>query len=120
VTSTSDPPAGGTAQTSSAPAYSCSTGPINLVSFQQILGVGGPTPGYWALTVCSGPGAPPPSPPFWVVLAKPGNPGTAGTPAAPPSPAVVALQAEKKLALPTTTIEMAPPSTSPQLVNVSV
>jgi hypothetical protein len=119
-TPTTDPTGSSAPQAPPAPTYTCTSGPINLVEFQKLLGVGGPEPGYWALTECTGPGAPAPSPPFWVVVGQPGTPGAAGAPAPPPSPAVVALQAEKQLELPATTIEMAPPSTSPQLVNVSV
>ena len=113
-TPTTDPP-----QTPAAPTYTCTTGPINLIQFQELMGVGGPEPGYWALTECNGPGAPAPSRPFWVVIAQPGAPAVAGAPAPPPSPVVVALQAEKQLTLPATTIEMAPPAATAQLVNVS-
>lgn len=115
-TTTTDPPA---SAVPSVPAYTCTTGPINLVAIQHLLGVGGPEPGYWALTVCTGPGAPAPTPPFWIVIGQPATPGSTVAPAPPPSPVAVALQAEKQLQLPGTTIEMAPPSTSPQLVYVS-
>jgi hypothetical protein len=113
-TSTTDPP-----QTAAAPTYTCTTGPIELLAFQELMGVGGPEPGYWAITECTGPGAPAPSRPFWVVDTHPGAPAAAGAPAPPPNPVAVALQAEKQLTLPATTIEMAPPAATAQLVNVS-
>ena len=79
-------------------------------SAQQLLGVGGPTPGRWVIPTCSGPGVINPMPPFWVTQAKP---------AAPVNPAVVAQQAVSKLPLPSPTIEMAPPTGADQLVNVA-
>ncbi len=77
---------------------------------QQLLGVGGPTPGRWVIPTCSGPGVINPMPPFWVTQAKT---------AAPVNPAVVARQAVSKLPLPSPTIEMAPPAGANQLVNVA-
>jgi len=80
-------------------------------SAQQLLGAGGPTPGRWVIPTCSGPGVINPMPPFWVTQPKA---------AAPVNPAVVAQQAVSKLPLPSPTIEMAPPTSTDQLVNVAV
>jgi hypothetical protein len=97
------------------PTYTCTSGPIELLGVQELLGVGGPQPGYWAITECTGPGAPPPSRPFWVTEPSP-TPPSAATPA--PSPATVAQQAAKTLHLASPTIEMAPPENTEQLVGV--
>jgi hypothetical protein len=99
----------------------CTFEGVNLITFQKILGVGGPEPGYWALENCFGPnGKRIPEPPVWIVVAKPGNPAPAGVPVAPPPvPGVVALQAERQLQLPSATIEMAPPARAFELVNLS-
>ncbi|MGH8994448.1 MAG: hypothetical protein ACRDYB_00160 [Acidimicrobiales bacterium] len=75
------------------------------------IGVGGPEPGQWVFPTCSGPGAIDPMPPVWV---------TGATQAAVAvDPVAVAEQAVKRLAFGSPTIEMAPPSGSPQLVNVA-
>jgi hypothetical protein len=76
---------------------------------QQLLGVGGATPGYWADFTCPGGGMTDPLPLEWVV--------------APPPPVAVnvgllALLAESKLALATPAIETAPPPGQTQLVGV--
>lgn len=78
---------------------------------QQLLGVGGAQPGQWVFPICAGPGAIDPMPPFWVSQARPA--------AAAVSPAAVAEQAVSKLALPTGTIQMAPPTNRDQLVHVA-
>jgi uncharacterized Zn-finger protein len=99
----------------------CTIKPVNLVQFQEILGPGpnGET-GYWALDICNGPNGPIPHPPVWIEVAQPGTPATPGTnTVTTPPPVVVAQQAVKQIDLPSTGIEMAPPTTSPQLVNVS-
>jgi hypothetical protein len=120
TTPTTTPPSGGG---SPGPALTtdpitCTLVPVNLPQFQQSLGIGGPKPGYWAIDECTGPNGPIPHPPVWIVIAQPGTPTTPGVVTAPP-PVVVAQQAEKQLDLPAITIDMAPPPTSPQLVNVS-
>lgn len=78
---------------------------------QQTMGVGGPMPGQWVFPVCAGPGAIDPMPPIWVTNAKPQ--------AGPVNPAVLVQQALSELPLPAPTIEMAPPPSQDQLVNVS-
>ena len=78
---------------------------------QQMLGTGGPTPGQWVFPVnCGGPSITNPAAPFWVTKAQA---------AAQVNPAVLAQQALSKLPLAAPSIEMAPPATSEQLVNVS-
>ncbi len=114
TTPTTDPPTGSTA-----PTYSCTSGPINLVGIQELLGVGGPEPGYWAITECTGPGAPPPSQPFWVTT-EPEPAPPAAAPTTPPAPATVAQQAAKTLHLASPVIEMAPPENAEQLTGVAV
>jgi hypothetical protein len=109
-TPTTDPPS-----ENSAPTYTCISGPIELLGVQELLGVGGPQPGYWAITECTGPGAPPPSRPFWVTT-EPNPTPPAATPA--PNPATVAQQAAKTLRLASPTIDMAPPENTEQLVGV--
>ncbi len=78
------------------------------------LGVGGPQPGQWVFPVCAGPGVLNPMPPFWVSGAQPPAAGAVQV-----NPVVVAQQAVKQLPLASPTIEMAPPSGSPQLVGVA-
>jgi hypothetical protein len=79
---------------------------------QQQLGTGGQTPGEWVFPVnCGGPSITNPAAPFWVT-----NPQTA---AAPVNPAALAQQALSKLPLAAPSIEMAPPASTDQLVNVS-
>lgn len=46
TTTTTDPPATDPAP-SDPPTVTCAVVPINLVEFQNLLGVGGPTPGFW-------------------------------------------------------------------------
>jgi len=76
-----------------------------------MLGTGGPTPGQWVFPVnCGGPSITNPAAPFWVTKAQA---------AAQVNPAVLAQQALSKLQLAAPSIEMAPPATSEQLVNVS-
>ena len=111
TTSTTDP-----ASSNPTPTYTCISGPINLVGIQELLGVGGPEPGYWAITECTGPGAPPPSQPFWVTTQADPTPPAAA--AAAPSPTTVAQQAAKTLHLASPTIEMAPPENAEQIVGV--
>ena len=77
------------------------------------IGVGGAQPGQWVFPVCAGPGAIDPMPPIWVTGAQP----AAGV--VQVNPVVVAQQAVKQLPLASPTIEMAPPSGSPQLVGVA-
>jgi hypothetical protein len=124
TTTTSDPPSADTAP-SGPPPVTCGVVPINLVEFQNLLGVGGPTPGYWGMDQCTGPnGTYAKGSPVWVYDGPPTN--GAPDPAAPmpptgpaPSPATVAKQAASTLTLPSPVIEMAPPQTSEQLVGVS-
>lgn len=68
-------------------------------------------PGQWVFPVCAGPGAIDPMPPIWVTNAQPQ--------AGPVNPAVLVQQALSHLPLPAPTIEMAPPPSQDQLVNVS-
>jgi hypothetical protein len=99
----------------------CTIKPVNLIQFQEILGPGpdGET-GYWALDICTGPNGPIPHSPVWIEVAQPGTPVAPGSnTVTTPPPVVIAQQAVKQLDLPSIGIEMAPPTTSPQLVNVS-
>lgn len=75
------------------------------------IGVGGPQPGQWVFPTCSGPGAVDPMPPVWVT--------GAAQAAVQVNPVSVAEQALKQLPFGSPTIEMAPPSGSPQLVAVA-
>ena len=77
------------------------------------IGVGGAQPGQWVFPVCAGPGVLNPMPPIWVTGAQPAG-GVVQV-----NPVVVAQQAVKQLPLASPTIEMAPPSGSPQLVGVA-
>jgi hypothetical protein len=77
------------------------------------IGVGGAQPGEWVFPECSGPGAVDPMPPVWVTNAQPGAVTVAV------DPAVVGEQAVQQLGLGSPSIEMAPPSGSPQLVGVA-
>ena len=77
------------------------------------IGVGGAQPGQWVFPVCAGPGVIDPMPPIWVTGAQPAG-GVVQV-----NPVVVAQQAVKQLPLASPTIEMAPPSGSPQLVGVA-
>jgi hypothetical protein len=77
------------------------------------IGVGGAQPGQWVFPTCAGPGAIDPMPPVWVTNAQP-NAVTVAL-----NPVVVGQQAAQQLALASPTIEMAPPSGSPQLVGVA-
>jgi len=103
----------------------CAVVPINLVEFQNLLGIGGPTPGYWGMDQCTGPnGTYAKGSPVWVYDGPPTNgapdPAAPTPPAGPaPSPVTVAKQAASTLTLPSPAIEMAPPQTSEQLVGVS-
>jgi hypothetical protein len=90
--------------------YGC-TYSVGDAQAQQEMGVGGPTPGQWVFPACAGPGVINPMLPIWVTDAQPH--------AAPANPAVLAQQALSELPLPEPMIEMAPPATSEQLVNVS-
>jgi hypothetical protein len=76
---------------------------------QQLLGIGGATPGYWADWTCTGAPMTDPIPLEWVV-AKP--------PTVAVNVALLALEAESKLPLAAPTIETAPPSGTTQLVGV--
>jgi hypothetical protein len=89
--------------------YGC-TYTVPPLSTQQLLGVGGATPGQWEFPTCAGPGVINPMPPVWVVTAQP---------QAPVDPAVVGQQAVSQLKMPTPTIAMAPPAGAPQLVGVA-
>ena len=77
------------------------------------IGVGGAQPGQWVFPVCAGPGVIDPMPPIWVTGAQP------AAALVQVNPVVVAQQAVKQLPLASPTIEMAPPSGSPQLVGVA-
>jgi hypothetical protein len=77
------------------------------------IGVGGAQPGEWVFPECSGPGAVDPMPPVWVTNAQPGAVTVAV------DPVVVGQQAVQQLGLGSPSIEMAPPSGSPQLVGVA-
>ena len=77
------------------------------------IGVGGAQPGEWVFPECSGPGAVDPMPPVWVTNAQPGAVTVAV------DPVVVGEQAVQQLGLGSPSIEMAPPSGSPQLVGVA-
>ena len=77
------------------------------------IGVGGAQPGQWVFPVCAGPGVIDPMPPIWVSGALP------ATGVVQVNPVVVAQQAVRQLPLASPTIEMAPPSGSPQLVGVA-
>lgn len=77
------------------------------------IGVGGAQPGQWVFPVCAGPGVIDPMPPIWVTGAQP------AAAVVQVNPVVVAQQAIKQLPLASPTIEMAPPSGSPQLVGVA-
>jgi hypothetical protein len=90
---------------------------VLLPAVQELLGVGGPTPGQWEAPECTGPGVVDPLPAVWVPTAQP---VAAATPApAPVDPAVVGAQAVSELVMPSPTINMAPPSAATQLVNVA-
>jgi hypothetical protein len=78
-------------------------------SIQQLLGIGGATPGYWADWTCTGAVMSDPIPLEWVVATPP--------PLAV-NVALLALEAESKLPLDPPTIETAPPSGTTQLVGV--
>jgi hypothetical protein len=80
-------------------------------STEQLLGTGGRAPGQWVFPVCAGPGVIDPMPPIWVTNAQ--------AAAAQVNPAALAQQAVSQLPLGSPSIEMAPPTTSEQLVNVS-
>ena len=80
-------------------------------STEQLLGTGGQTPGQWVFPICAGPGVIDPMPPIWVTNAQ--------AAAAQVNPAALAQQAVSQLPLGSPSIEMAPPTTSEQLVNVS-
>jgi hypothetical protein len=77
------------------------------------IGVGGAQPGEWVFPECSGPGAVDLMPPVWVTNAQPGAVTVAV------DPVVVGEQAVQQLGLGSPSIEMAPPSGSPQLVGVA-
>ena len=77
------------------------------------IGVGGAQPGEWVFPECSGPGAVDPMPPVWVTNAQPGAVTVVV------DPVVVGQQAVQQLGLGSPSIEMAPPSGSPQLVGVA-
>jgi hypothetical protein len=89
--------------------YGC-TYTVPPASTQQLLGLGGATPGQWEFPTCAGPGVINPMPPVWVVTAQP---------VAPVDPAAVGQQAVSKLSMPAPTVEMAPPAGAPQLVGVA-
>ncbi len=107
--SKSDPPPG---KTNPNQPYGC-TYFVPSAQYQQLMGTGGPTPGTWVVRACAGPGVIDPMPPIWVVNAR------TQAPVAPANPVVLVRQALSKLALPTPTIEMAPPPGQDQLVNVA-
>lgn len=89
--------------------YGCTYQVANQATL-QLLGPGGPTPGQWEYPTCAGPGVINPMPPVWVVLGQ----------AAPPvNPAGLAQQALSQINFPSPAIDMAPPATSDQLVDVS-
>ena len=77
------------------------------------IGVGGPQPGEWVFPECSGPGVIDPMPPVWVTGAQPAAARCRWTRWWSPS------RRCKQLGLGSPTIEMAPPTGSPQLVGVA-
>jgi len=89
--------------------YGC-TYTVPPASTQQLLGIGGATPGQWEFPTCAGPGVINPMPAVWVVTAQP---------QAPVDRAAVGQQAVSQLSMPAPTIEMAPPAGAPQLVGVA-
>jgi hypothetical protein len=102
------PKGGGSGTASTAPTYTC-TQTVASPQVQQLLGIGGATPGYWVDFTCSGAPMTDPIPLQWVV--------------ATPAPVAInvadlALEAESKLGLASPTIESAPPSGTTQLVGV--
>ena len=103
----SDPPPG---RPNPSQPYGC-TYSVPATQYQQLMGTGGPTPGKWVIPTCSGPGVIDPMSPIWVVNATPQVPAA--------NPVVLVRQALSNLALPTPTIEMAPPAGRDQLVNVA-
>jgi hypothetical protein len=107
----SDPPPATTGTTDPDQPYGCTY--TAEPSATATLGVGGAQPGEWVFPECSGPGDVDPMPPVWVTDAQ----AAAATVAV--DPVEVGQQAVKQLALGLPTIEMAPPSGSPQLVNVA-
>jgi hypothetical protein len=118
---TSDPGSSTSDPTPTTDPMTCTIVPVNLLQFQELMGPGpnGET-GYWAIDKCVGPNGPIPHAPVFIEVAQPGTPATPGTnTVAAPPPVVVAQQATKQLNLPSNGIEMAPPTTSPELVNVS-
>jgi hypothetical protein len=80
-------------------------------STEQLLGTGGQAPGQWVFPICAGPGVIDPMPPIWVTNAQ--------AAAVQVNQAALAQQAVSQLPLDSPSIEMAPPATSEQLVNVS-
>jgi hypothetical protein len=100
---------GGSSGNSGLPATSDCGQTVASPQVQQLLGVGGATPGYWVDFTCPGGAMTDPIPLQWVV--------------APPTPVaanvgLLALLAKSKLALATPTIQTAPPSGQTQLVGV--
>jgi hypothetical protein len=89
--------------------YSCSYA-VPSASTQELLGVGGATPGRWVYPMCKGPGVIDPLAPVWVVVARH---------QAPVNPTALGQQAVSELRMPSPTIEMAPPADASQLVNVT-
>ena len=90
--------------------YGC-TYQVASPSTLQLLGPGGPTPGQWEYPVCAGPGVINPMAPIWVATTQAAAPQV--------NPAALAQQAASQLPLTAPSIEMAPPATTEQLVNVS-
>lgn len=107
----SDPPTSATGTTNPNQPYGCTYAADP--SATATLGVGGAQPGEWVFPTCAGPGAVDPMPAIWVSDAQP----VAATVAV--DPVMVGQQALEQLALGSPTIEMAPPSTSAQLVRVA-
>ncbi|HEX3794636.1 MAG TPA: hypothetical protein VHV57_09055 [Acidimicrobiales bacterium] len=107
----SDPPPSTTGTTNPDQPYGCTY--TAQPSATATIGVGGAQPGEWVFPECSGPGAVDPMPPMWVTNAQPGAVTVAV------DPVVVGEQAVQQLGLGSPSIEMAPPSGSPQLVGVA-
>jgi hypothetical protein len=91
--------------------YQCSYTAVDPAE-QQFLGPGGPTPGEWVIYACPGTAVAGALPLEWL-------PTTEAQAAAPVNVTALGQQAVSRLGLGSPAIDMAPPSGSPQLVNVA-